>query len=150
MALRDKLVQRTAQYLQPGEQVQAIWLAQTGPSPYWMFLTWLILLFGGVKYCIVVATDRQILVVRAGWFMPTKPKSIKAQLPRNAYFGELGGLWAQINLDERYWVHKRFHKDVAAADQALAAAYAASQQQAPQVAPPAQQAPYQQWPPPQG
>jgi hypothetical protein len=50
---------------------------------------------------------------------PSKPKSLLSRGPRNVRLGPLSGLWGQIHLDQRYWVHKRFHKDVAAADQAL-------------------------------
>ena len=56
MALRDKLAARVQPLLEPGEQVQAVFVTQTGPSPYWVLLTTLI--FFTVKRRIIVATDR--------------------------------------------------------------------------------------------
>ena len=40
MALRDKLVERVQPFLEPGEQVQAVFLAQTGPNPFLGGLSW--------------------------------------------------------------------------------------------------------------
>ena len=35
MSLRDKLAQRARPYLEPGEHIQAVFMAQSGVSPYW-------------------------------------------------------------------------------------------------------------------
>lgn len=147
MALRDKLVRRSVPYLEPGEQVQAVFLAQSGPSPYWMFLTLLILLFA-VRYAVVVVTDRGIVVLRAGLFSPSFPKRVVARLPRATWLGEPHGLWGKIQLDRRYYVHKRFHKDVVAANQMLTAMYPAGPP--PMAPPPPPYGPPQQYGPPPG
>jgi hypothetical protein len=119
VALREKLAERTQPYLEPGEQVKHVFLGQTGPSPWFGFLSQLIILFAG-KYYIFAVTDRAILVMSAGKFVPTKPKSIEARLPRQTQLGPVSGLWGQTNaLGKRVWVHKRFHKDVEAADAEL-------------------------------
>jgi len=152
MALRDKLVQRATPYLEPGEQIQAIFLAQSGPSPYWIILSTLIVIFGA-GYHTVVVTDRAIVILRNGRLTGTFPQSVHLRGPRNVVLGTPTGIWGKIHLDTRYWVHKRFHKDVQAADAALVAMgggqpHPAGQQHPPQIAP--QQQSGQQQVPPQG
>lgn len=117
MALRDKLVERAQPYLEPGETVRHVFMGQTGPSPFFAALTWLIILFAG-NYFVFVVTDRAILMLKAGKLVPSKPKSLEARLPRDVVIGPLKGIWGQTNAlgQERVWIHKRFHKDVAAAD----------------------------------
>ncbi|MDE9365248.1 hypothetical protein PZ938_06480 [Luteipulveratus sp. YIM 133132] len=117
MALRDKLVDRAQPYLEPGERVQAVFQAQSGPSPYWSFLTYL--MFFWFQPVIVVVTDRAVVVLNAGKLRVTFPKSLRLRGPREVWFGEPSGLWGNIQLDTKYYVHKRFHKDVRAADEAL-------------------------------
>jgi len=118
MALRDKLTHRAVPFLEPGEQIQAIFIAQSGAAPYWSFLsTWIVLLTRG--YVTVVATDRAIVVLRNGWFTSARPQSLLARLPRQP-MDEPSGLWAKLQLDgTRYWLHRRFHKDVRAANAAI-------------------------------
>jgi hypothetical protein len=118
MALRDKLAQRAVPFLEPGEQIQAIFVAQSGASPYWSFLsTWIVLLTRG--YVTVVATDRAIIVLRNGWLSGTRPQSLLARLPRQP-MDDPSGLWSTLHLGgTRYWLHRRFHKDVRAANAAI-------------------------------
>jgi len=118
MALRDKLTQRAVPFLEPGEQIQAIFVAQSGASPYWSILsTWIVLLTHG--YVTVVATDRAIVVLRNGWLTSARPQSLLARLPRQP-MDDPAGLWAPLHLGgTRYWLHRRFHKDVRAANTAI-------------------------------
>ena len=61
MALRDKLAKWSAPFLQPGEQIQAIFCAQTGASPYWRLVSaWIVLLTRG--YFTIVVTARAAVV----------------------------------------------------------------------------------------
>jgi hypothetical protein len=124
MALRDKLRDRMQPFLEPGEQVQQAFLAQTGPSPWWMFLTSFILF--ATKWYVVAVTDRSIVIARSPWWMSTKPKELVARLPRAVQLGPVNGLWAgpfYLTPDgKKAWVHKRFHKDIEAADMALRSA----------------------------
>jgi hypothetical protein len=115
MALRDKLAERVQPLLEPGEQVQEVALSQTGPSPYLAIITYLI--FFAVKRRIIVATDRGIVVVRAGAWSGTSAKEVLARLPRSTRIGPLSGLWAKAEINgEKQWIHKRFHGDIARAD----------------------------------
>lgn len=116
MALRDKLRERLQPLLEPGEEIRQVFLAQTGPSPYFAFLTYLI--FFWTKYYVVAVTDREVAVLRAGMWTPAKPKTWYKRLPRATRLGApMSGLWSSTVIDgEKFWVHKRFHGDVAAAD----------------------------------
>jgi hypothetical protein len=101
-SLREKLAERAGPYLQPGEQVQQIYFA--------------------VKPRIIVVTNSRILVLPAGRMTPSKPTAGGAAgvLPRQTPLGPVSGLWSATNVNgEKLWVHKRFHKDVAAADAAI-------------------------------
>jgi hypothetical protein len=85
-------------------------------------LTYLVLFW--VKYWIVVATDRNVVVFSAGKFAPFKPKALDRRLHRATTFGPLSGLWGKSEiLGVTTYVHKRFHGDAAQAD-ALAGATA--------------------------
>lgn len=121
MALRDKLMSRSEPYLEPGETVRHVFMGQTGPNPMWALLTYWIMLVKG-KYFIFAVTDRSILVIRASKWMPSKPKELEARLPRATPIGPVSGtLWGRTEaLGQRVWIHKRFHKDVEAADAELA------------------------------
>ncbi|KNX36390.1 hypothetical protein [Luteipulveratus halotolerans] len=118
MALRDKLAKRMEPYLEPGERIQSVFMAQAGPSPYWLFLTYL--MFFWFRPVVIAVTDRNVVIVNTGKFWTTTfPKKLHLRGPRMVWFGEQSGLWGSIQLDEKYYVHKRFHKDVRAADAAL-------------------------------
>ncbi|SNS74671.1 hypothetical protein SAMN05421812_101633 [Asanoa hainanensis] len=117
MSLRDKLVART-QPLLPEEQVQQVFLAQSGVSPW---LSGLAGLLGEtlVRRRIVAVTDRSI-VVFATSFSGTKPIAVVRRLPRATQIGPAKGIWARINVgDEKTWSHAKFRKEIRAADAAL-------------------------------
>ena len=118
MALRDKLKERAQPLLEPGEQVQQVFPAQSGMNPNLIFVSWLFLLFN--KYYTVVATDRAVVVLSASAMRPTFPKAVVMRLPRQTSIGPTSGaLWSAVNLPgmpKPVYVHRRFYKDVAAAD----------------------------------
>jgi hypothetical protein len=118
MAIRDKLRSNAAHVLQPGETVQSIFTAQTA-SPYWALLSYWIVMFKNA-YRVVVVTDRRILVCHSGRFRVTPVTSIVRELPRATKIGPAHGFWYRCDaLGERLYIHKRFHKDVTAADAAV-------------------------------
>ncbi len=128
MALRDKLSKRVQPYLEPGEQVRHVWIGQTGPNPWWVLVSALIVLFVG-KYYIFAVTDRGIWVFnsRKMKMEPNSKRPVALRLPRGTRFGPLSGLWDKTQVQgERVWIGKRFHKDVAAADRELEQLGAAS------------------------
>jgi hypothetical protein len=118
MALRDKMRANSQPFLEPGETVQAVFGAQTGPNPYLSILTYLVLFW--VRLHLVVVTDRRILVIMSSYWKPSAARSVEAVLPRDTRLGPLSGLWAKRELNgTTFWIHKRFHKDAAAADALL-------------------------------
>jgi hypothetical protein len=120
MAIRDQLRSNAAHLLQPGETIQAVFCAQT-TSQYYALLSTLIIILSDA-YRVVVVTDKRILVCRSGRFRMTPVKHAIAELPRNQRIGPASGLWWRCGtLGEPLYIHRRFHKDVTAADAVLAA-----------------------------
>jgi hypothetical protein len=121
MSARDKMAQRSLPFLPPGTQIRHAFYGQTGPSPYFFFLIgFLILFLAGMRYRIVAVADNAIYVLECG-FWGYQPKRVLTALPRQTRFGPVSGLWAGVVVgNERIWVHKRFQKDVEAADAELA------------------------------
>jgi hypothetical protein len=118
MAIRDQLRANAAHHLQPGETVQAVFCAQT-THQYYAFLSTLIIILSDA-YRAVVVTDRRILVCRSGRIRISPVKGVLTELPRTTRIGPPGGLWWRCDtLGERVYVHKRFHKDITAADAVL-------------------------------
>ena len=123
MALSEKLRERVQPLLEPGEQIQSVFFAQTGPNPNFIFLTYLVIFWA--KYYVVAVSDRRIVVFRASRFRPAVPGKLLAVHPRESRLGDgsAGPLWGSFELGgTKYWVHRRFRKDVRAADDALAGA----------------------------
>ena len=117
--IRDKLIENSQQFLAPGETIQAVMVGQK-ISGWWGALTYLWVFWN--RFEPVIVTQQRILVLDAGkWTMGT-PKKVLRELPRNTRIGPASGLWWKCTtLGEKLYIHKRFHKDVAAADAALAA-----------------------------
>lgn len=118
MALREKLTERVRPYLRLDDQVQHVFPAQAGLSP-WMYG------LGGAfvallaKPRIVVVTDQRIVLLRAGKLTGTQPKGVEAEAPRDGLGPMQGRLWGKLEAaGEKVWVHSRFHKDVEAASSA--------------------------------
>ncbi len=117
MALRDKMVERTQPFLDPGEQIRQVFAGQK-ISGWWGLLTWLIVFWN--RYYIVAVTDRRIAILDSGKWSFASPKSLLGSVARTTRIGEPGGLWWKCeSLGLPMWIAKRFHHDVAAADAAL-------------------------------
>jgi hypothetical protein len=144
MNLAARLEKQARPYLEPDERVDAAFRVQSGPSPYWVFLSAWILLFAARNH-LIVATDRAIVVLDSTMWM--QPKRLRERYPRNVQLGPTSGLWGSVMLDnnKKYWVHRRFKKYVAAADAALAHGRGVASSAG--IAAPAQA--HQQLPPPQ-
>jgi hypothetical protein len=118
MAIRDKLRRNAASVLQPGETIQAVFCAQT-VSAYFALISYWIIVFANA-YRVVVVTDRRILVCRSGRMTMTAVKGVERELPRGTRIGDPTGLWWPCDsLGGKLYIHRRFHKDVRAADAAL-------------------------------
>jgi hypothetical protein len=119
MSTHDKLANWARPYLEPDEEIQAVFLVQS-VSPYWILISILIGVFSD-GYRTVVVTDRAIVLLRNGRMLGARPKEVAQRRPRDEWLGDPKGIWGRVQLDRKYWVHKRFHKEVVAADTALQA-----------------------------
>ena len=110
-------------YLQQGETVQAVFGAQTA-SQWLAALTGVFVFLGLNRYRIFVVTPQRILILDAGKASMAKAKGVVTELPRATKLGPGTGLWHVIPAgNESLRVHRRFFKDIEAADaQATAAA----------------------------
>ena len=95
MALRDKLRDRVQPLLDPGERIEQVYMIQSGPSPYWVVLTWLTMFWN--RYLIVAVTDRSIVTFKATAFRPSfvkKPPQVE-RFARDQILGPCSGMWAR-------------------------------------------------------
>ena len=124
MALRDSMAESARPFLKPDEPIQAVFGAQTA-SQYVAALGGLLffLVFLNLnRYRIFVVTPERILILDAGKLSMKKARGEVAELPRSTELGPGSGLWHVIMVgDEKLRVHRRFFKDIAAADAARSA-----------------------------
>jgi hypothetical protein len=115
MAIRDKLRKNVSPYLEAGEQIQSVFVAQTASQYFALISYWIIIIKNA--YRVVAVTDRRILVFQAGRFSTTQIKGLLRELPRSTRIGPASGLWYKTDvLGERLHINKRFHKDINEAD----------------------------------
>jgi hypothetical protein len=120
VALRDSMRDSAVQYLAPGEPVQAIIGAQTA-SQWVAGLAGVFVFLGLNRYRILAVTPSRIVVLDSGKTSMKKARGVVTELPRSTRLGPGTGLWHQIPVGtEKLRVHRRFFKDIDAADSALA------------------------------
>lgn len=122
MGERDKLIERASRFLEPDEQVQAIFGARAKNHGIW---TWIPFnpFSRRFNYRTVVATDRRYLILDSG-SGPGRARKVLRELPRAVRMGtpESGKKWFTVKalgegLD-RPRVHKRYYSELQAADAA--------------------------------
>ena len=120
MALRDSMRESAAQYLRPGEPIQAVIGAQT--SSQWLAaLTGVFVFLHLNSYRILAVTPGRIVVLDAGRTSMKTARGAVTELPRPTRLGPGTGLWHRIPAGgENLRVHRRFFKDIETADTALA------------------------------
>ena len=122
MALRDTMRDSAAQYLRPGEPVQAVVGAQTA-SQWLAALTGFFVFLGLNRYRILAVTPTRIVVLDAGKSSMKKARGVVMELPRSTRLGPGTGMWHQVPAgEEKLRVHRRFFKDMQVADSEAAAA----------------------------
>ncbi len=122
MALRDSMRDSAAQYLRPGEPIQAVIGAQTA-SQWLAALTGVFVFLGFNHYRILAVTPTRIVVLDAGKTSIKKARGVVMELPRSTRLGPGTGLWHQIPAgSETLRVHRRFFKDIETADSIASAA----------------------------
>jgi hypothetical protein len=122
MALRDSMRESAAQYLRPGEPVQAVIGAQTA-SQWLAALTGFLVFLGLNRYRILAVTPTRIVVLDAGRSSMKKARGVVMELPRSTRLGPGTGMWHAIPAGtETLRVHRRFFKDLETADSTAAMA----------------------------
>jgi hypothetical protein len=122
VALRDSMRESAAQYVRPGETIQAVIGAQTA-SQWLAALTGFLVFLGLNHYRILAVTLARILVLDAGKTSMKRARGVVTELPRSTRLGPGTGMWHQIPAgQETLRVHRRFFKDIEAADTAAVAA----------------------------
>jgi hypothetical protein len=120
VALRDSMAESAAQYLRPGEPIQAVIGAQTA-SQWLAALTGFFVFLGLNRYRILAVTPNRILVLDAGKTSMKTARGVVTELPRSTRLGPGTGIWHRIPAgNENLRVHRRFFKDIEAADTAVA------------------------------
>jgi hypothetical protein len=103
MALRDRLRTNAAQYLQPGEQIQAVFYAKR-PSAQ-------------ANDRAVVATDRRLLLLKLNFF--GRASGLLAEARCETRLGPCSGMLSPVAaFDTPLQVSRRFFRDVDEADRA--------------------------------
>jgi hypothetical protein len=116
MAMRDTMRSSASEYLQPGEEIQAVIGAQTA-SQYLAALTGVFVFLGFNKYRIIAVTPSRIVVLDAGSSSMKMARGVVTQLPRSTRLGPGTGMWHQIPAGtEKLRVHRKFFKDLQTAD----------------------------------
>jgi hypothetical protein len=127
MGIRTKLENNVQPQLEPGETLRAVFPAQGGPNPWLLAFSGYLIFMWLAKYVIIAVTDKRIVVFKASALGTTKPKEVLATFPRDTRLGPVSGIWGKLELGgTRYYVHKRYQKDIEAANAAPAAAAPAS------------------------
>ena len=120
MALRDSMRESAAQYLRPGEPIQAVIGAQTA-SQWLAGLTGIFVFLGLNHYRILAVTPSRIVVLDAGKSSMKTARGVVTELPRSTRLGPGTGVWHRVQVGrEKLRIHRRFYKDIQAADSALA------------------------------
>jgi hypothetical protein len=122
MALRDTMRSSAAQFLNPGEQIQAVIGAQTA-SQWLAALTGIFVFLGFNHYRILAVTPNRIVVLDAGKARMSTARGVVMELPRATRLGPGTGMWHKIPAgDQTLRVHRRFYKDIETADSVAAGA----------------------------
>lgn len=113
-------MERSAPFLPAGSEIRQVFICQAAPG----FTLFLITYFTGltmfwIRYRCVAVTQDAIYVLESSKLSGgARPQSLAGTLPRRTQLGPVSGRWGEISLlGQRHWVHKRFHRDIAAADE---------------------------------
>lgn len=120
MALRDSMRASAQPFLAPGETITQVIGAQTA-SQWVAALGGLLVFLGLNRYRILAVTPQRILVLDAGPMSMKKAKAGVTELPRATRLGPGTGIWHVLPVGtEKLRIHRRFFKDMEAADAVLA------------------------------
>jgi hypothetical protein len=123
MKVRDELRSSAFHLLRPGEQMQVVSRLRQ-MTPYAGPFIGAGLTLSSNCSRVVVVTDRRILLCHTARIRTTQVNEVGLDLPRNTIIRPAHGIWYQTDgLAESIYIHRRYHKDVAAADSAIGASH---------------------------
>ncbi|WP_433662289.1 hypothetical protein ACQPW1_09105 [Nocardia sp. CA-128927] len=113
-------MERSAPFLPAGSQIRQVFICQTAPNFAFfliMYLTGLTIFW--IEYrCVAVTQDAIYVLESSKSSGGAEPRHLLGIVPRQTRLGPVSGRWGRLTiLGERHWVHKRFHDQIAAADQ---------------------------------
>jgi len=115
----ERLAARAAALIPQDVSINQVFVCQTAPA-FWLIVVNYItgLAFFWLRFRCVAVTDQAIYVLDSTRFSGgAQPRSLLATLPRQTQLGPVSGRWGEIELmNQRHWVHVRFHDAVRAAD----------------------------------
>jgi hypothetical protein len=116
MAVRDAMRQAATPHLRDEESLQAVFMGQTA-SQYLVGLSKAIPLIPVRNaYRIFAVTPQRIIAIESSASVRGK-RTVLTELPRSTRLGPAKGLWHAFPLGgDTIHVHRRFFKDIAAAD----------------------------------
>ena len=112
-------MQRVARFLPAGTDVRQIFICQSAPNFGFFLITYLtgLTMFWITYHCVAVTPDAIYVMESSKASGGAKPEALVATLPRRTRLGPVSGRWSRVNvLDQRHWVHQRFHEQINAAD----------------------------------
>jgi hypothetical protein len=116
MAIRDSMRASASRYLRPGEHLETVFGAQT-TSAYFAVLTGFFLFPLVNRYRIIAVTAERIVILDAGRTSMKTARGVLTELPRSTRLGPGKGVWHRLPAGaEKLRVHRRFFKDIQAAD----------------------------------
>lgn len=116
---RQDLVAHAAPFLPPGSEIRQAFIAQSAPNFMFFMVTYLtgLTMFVNKYRCVAVTKDAIYVLDGTKMSGGATPKELLGTMPRKTRLGPVSGTWGTLNLlNERHWVHKRFHDQIAAAD----------------------------------
>ncbi|HJP66612.1 MAG TPA: hypothetical protein VKA30_09955 [Actinomycetota bacterium] len=135
--IKEQFGSAVQEVLEPGEQVQAETLTQSGPSP-WLtgLIGWLFMLVAGARFYFIVLTDRRVLFLKAS-LLSGRPRGLAWADPRGAVRisdVQLGNtLWSKFRYarpegkELRLNIHRIWRSDAQELVQALTATLSPSE-----------------------
>lgn len=119
MTPRPDFVARAAPSLPPGSEIRHAFIGPSAPNFASFLITYATgLTMSWIKHrCVAVTHDAVYVVNSTKLSGGGRPVSLVGTLPRHTRLGPVSGRRAELALlDERHWVHQRFHCEIAAAD----------------------------------
>lgn len=115
---RADLVEVALPFLPAGSEIRQAFIGQAAPNFGYFIVTYLTGVMFRNKYrCIAVAPEGIYVLDSTKRSGGAKPRAVVGQMPRNTRLGPVSGRWAEVYLlNERHWVHRRFHDQISAAD----------------------------------